>query len=123
MIKITEYMSKPIISADNKDTIRDAVTKMAKHDIGSIIIVENKKPIGIVTERDILRVVAKKLDLDTPINKIMTKNVATVTESATVIDIASLMKKRVVRRIVVVNKKGEVIGIVTSKDLIDILCT
>lgn len=125
MIKISDYMTSPVITAKRTDSIRATVVKMDHYNIGSLVIVDNKKPVGIMTERDVLRkAVAKKMDLDkTPCEKIMTKKIETVTERATLIEIASMMKAKTMRRIVVVNKKGEVAGIVTSKDLIDILCT
>jgi CBS domain-containing protein len=126
MIKITEYMTKPVITVKPTDSIRDAVIKMDHYNIGSVIVADkDKKPQGIMTERDIMRkAIAKGIDLDkTTVDKIMTKKIETVTETATLIEIASLMKTHTMRRIVVVNKKGEVSGIVTSKDLIDILCT
>ena len=125
MIKISDYMTRPVITAKRTDAIRSAVVKMDHYNIGSLVIVDNKKPVGIMTERDVMRkAIAKSMDLDkTSCEKIMTKKIETVTEKATLIEIASLMKAKTMRRIVVINSKGEVAGIVTSKDLIDILCT
>ena len=125
MIKISDYMTRPVITAKKTDSIRAAVVKMDHYNIGSLIIVDGKKPVGIMTERDIMRkAISRKLDLDkTPVSKIMTKKIETVTEKATLIEIASMMKAHTMRRIVVINHKGDVIGVVTSKDLIDILCT
>lgn len=124
MIKITEYMTKPVITAKQTDTLRQVVTKMDQYNIGSIVIADGKKPVGIVTERDIVRkAIAKKLDVDkTLAEKIMTKDLQTVTEVATLIEIASIMKMHSLRRIIVINKKGEFVGIVTNRDLVDILC-
>jgi CBS domain-containing protein len=125
MIKITDYMTSPVITAKRTDSIRTAVIKMDQYNIGSLVIVDDKRPVGIMTERDVMRkAVARKVDLDTTsVDKIMTKKLETVTDKATLIEIAGLMKAKTMRRIVVVNAKGEVAGIVTSKDLIDILCT
>jgi len=124
MIKITDYMTKPVITVQADESIRQAAAKMDKNDIGSLVVVDNKAPVGIMTERDIFRkAIAKKLDLDaTKVEQIMTKDVKTVTEAATLLEVASLMKQHTMRRIVVVDKKDEVVGIVTSKDLIDLLC-
>ena len=125
MIKITDYMSKPVITVKPGESIRAAVKKMDQYNIGSVIVVDGKKPVGIMTERDILRkAIAKGLDLDkTVVEKIMTSKLQTATEDATLIEVASVMKRHTMRRIVVVSKKGDVVGIVTSKDLIDLLCT
>jgi CBS domain-containing protein len=125
MIKITDYMSKPVISAKPTDSIRAIAKKMDSYNIGSLVLVDGKRPIGIVTERDVMRkAIAKTIDLDkTPVSRIMTPKVQTVTTAASLIEIASLMKSHTLRRIVVVNNKGELAGIVTSKDLIDLLTT
>jgi CBS domain-containing protein len=125
MIKITEYMTKPVVAAKPTDSIRTIVKRMDHYNIGSLVIANGKKPVGIVTERDVIRkAVAKGLDMDeVPVSKIMTTNVRTVTEQATLIEIASIMKTHSMRRIVVVNKKGDATGIVTTKDLVDLLCT
>jgi CBS domain-containing protein len=125
MIKITDYMSRPVITVKPTDTIRAAVKKMDQYNIGCLVVTSGKKPVGIMTERDVLRkVVVKNTDLDkTPVSKIMTPKVQTVTLQASLIEIASVMKSHSLRRIVVVNKSGEVAGIVTSRDLIDILTT
>lgn len=117
-------MSEPVLTAKGTDTIRVAAVKMDQFDVGCLIVVDGKKPIGIVTERDVLRkATAKKVDIDkATVESIMSSNIQSVTAAASLIEIASIMKTRTLRRIAVVNKKGELIGIVTSKDLIDILC-
>ncbi len=126
MIKITDYMTKPVVTVKATETIRGAVKKMDHYNIGSLIVVDgSKKPVGIMTERDIIRkALAANLDLDkTSIAKIMTKKVMTVRMEGTLIEVASIMKAHTMRRIVVVDKSGKAVGVVTSKDLVDILCT
>ncbi len=119
-------MTKPVVIVKSTETIRGAVKKMDQYNIGSLIVVDAlKKPVGIMTERDIIRkVLAANLDLDkTTIERIMTKKVMTVRVDGTLIEVASIMKAHTMRRIVVVDKAGKAIGVVTSKDLVDILCT
>ncbi len=126
MIKITDYMTKPVVTIKATETIRGAVKKMDHYNIGSLIVVDAlKKPVGIMTERDIIRkALAANLDLEkTSITKIMTKKVMTVRMDGTLIEVASIMKAHTMRRIVVVDKSGKAVGVVTSKDLVDILCT
>jgi CBS domain-containing protein len=125
MIKITDYMSRPVITVKRTDTIRFAVKKMDQYNIGSLVVTDGKKPVGIVTERDIVRkALAKGLDVDAArVSKIMTVKLHTIGLNGTLIEVASIMKSHAMRRIIVLNKKGEAVGIVTSKDLVDILCT
>lgn len=126
MIKITDYMTRPVITVKPTETVRGAVKRMDHYNIGSLVVIDaKKKPVSIVTERDIIRkVLAKKLDLDkTTVAQIMTKKVQTIRSDGTLIEIASVMKAHTMRRIVVTDKNGKAIGVVTSKDLVDILCT
>jgi CBS domain-containing protein len=125
MIKITDYMTRPVITAKPADTIRAAVTKLNHYNIGSLVIMDRQKVAGIVTERDVIRkAIANRLDLDkTPVSRIMTGKVQTIRANGTLIEIASLMKSHSMRRIVVIGTNNRPVGVVTSKDLIDILCT
>jgi len=125
MIKITDYMTRPVITTKPTDSIRAAVTKMDHYNIGSLVVVKGKEVVGIVTERDVIRkAVARKTDLDkTPISKIMTGKVQSIRANGTLIEIASIMKSHSMHRIVVIGKNNRPVGVVTSKDLIDILCT
>jgi CBS domain-containing protein len=125
MIKITDYMTQPVITAKPSDTVKAVIDKMNHYNIGSLVVVEKNKLAGIITERDVLRkAFANKLDLEkTPIKKIMTTGVHTIKLSGSLIEVASMMKSHSMRRIVVIDNKGKPIGMVTSKDLIDILCT
>ena len=125
MIKITDYMTRPVITTKANDTIRVAVTKMDRYNIGSLVVMNGKKVVGIVTERDILRkAVARKIDIETTlVSRIMTSTVQTISPTGSLIEVASIMKSHSMRRIVVIGKNGKPAGVVTSKDLIDILCT
>lgn len=125
MIKITDYMTRPVITTKLTDSIRAAVTKMDHYNIGSLIVMKGKDVVGIVTERDVIRkAVARKVDLDKmPISKIMTSKVHTIRVNGSLIEVASIMKSHSMRRIVVIGKNNKPVGVVTSKDLIDILCT
>ena len=125
MIKITDYMTRPVITAKPTDTIRAVVAKMDHYNIGSLVVMSAKKIVGIVTERDVIRkAIARKMDLEkVTVARIMTTNVQTVRVTGSLIEVASIMKSHSMRRIVVIDKSGKPVGVVTSKDLIDILCT
>ena len=59
-IQIRDIMIEKVITAKKETTVEDAVRLMNKHEIGCLVVVENGKPVGIVTERDLLkRVLAK----------------------------------------------------------------
>lgn len=125
MIKITDYMTRPVITTKVTDTIRAAVTRMDHYNIGSLVVMSGKKIAGIVTERDVIRkAIARKIDIDkVTVSRIMTSSVHTIRPTGSLIEVASIMKSHSMRRIVVIDTSGKPLGVITSKDLIDILCT
>ena len=98
-------------------TVRDAVKKMVKKDIGSVLITKEGNPVGIITERDILRKLVSPTDtLDRSVEDMMSSPLVTVRPLATLGEAAELMVQKKIRRLPV--KDGEkIVGIVTQRDL------
>ncbi len=115
-------MSKPVKSINQNATVREAIKLMDEHNIGVLPVVEKDKPIGVITERDILRrVVAKDVDTDKKHAKdIMTKNPVTIEHDASILEATRLMSENNFRRLLVV-EKGKLVGIVTAKDVIEVM--
>lgn len=92
---------------------------MRDRSIGSVILVEDSKPIGIVTERDLVRrVIAHGGDSNTlTASSICSKPVLTISELESVEDAVDFMKEFNIRRLVAVNREGKVSGIVTTDDI------
>jgi len=99
-----------------------AAKAMCTEEVGSVIILENSKPTGIVTEEDITcKVVAKDLKPSTvQVREIMSTPLITVSAEKTVGDAAHMMVKHKVRRLPVIDAKKKVIGIVTVRDLLTV---
>jgi CBS domain-containing protein len=119
MITVENWMSKPIVSVKPDDTVFSALKKMVKNDIGDVLVVKDKKPVGILTERDIIkRLLMKKLDPQkTEVKKIMTKKLVTADVNMSLLQVSRIMKKGDFRRMPV-TRAGKVVGIVTSRDLV-----
>lgn len=116
-IRVKAAMKKEIISANKDDSIRSAIRKMIKGNMGSVVIVDNDKPIGIVTERDILKSIAyKRASTDGPVGTIMSAPLISIDAYATLGEAADMMIKRKVRRLLV-KENGEYVGIITQRDL------
>ncbi len=115
-------MSKPVRIISKKDTLKKAVHVMDEHNIGVLAIVENEKPVGVLTERDILRrVVAKGLDLEeSKVEDVMTKNPVTIESESSILEATRMMSENNFRRLLVV-KKGKLVGLITAKDVIEVL--
>jgi signal-transduction protein with cAMP-binding, CBS, and nucleotidyltransferase domain len=102
--------------------VAKAAKAMCVDEVGSVIILENSTPIGIVTEEDITcKVVAKDLKPSTvQVKEIMSTPLITVSAEKTVGDAAHMMVKHKVRRLPVIDAKKKVIGIVTVRDLLTV---
>jgi len=99
-------------------TVAKAAKLMAELDVGSIVIVQNKKPIGILTERDLLmKVVSEDLKASAVrVGKIMSSPLTTISPNTDIVEAAKLMAKNKIRRLPVV-ENGKLVGIVTSADI------
>jgi CBS domain-containing protein len=98
----------------------EAARKMREKKIGSLIVAENNKPIGIITERDLVwRVIAEGKDINTfQASDIYSTPVLTIHEDSRIEEAIKLMNEKGVRRLVVINIDGKVSGILTSDDII-----
>jgi CBS domain-containing protein len=116
---VKEIMSTDIRVVDATSSIQKAAGMMKELDIGFLPAVLANKPAGAVTDRDIVvRGVAAGIDLQaTPVGEIMTRNLAVVLEDATVAEAAAQMGEKQIRRLLVLNAEGSMVGVVTLSDL------
>lgn len=117
-VRVKAVMSKDMVSIEKGLSIRSAIKTMVRRDVGSVVITAHGKPIGIVTEKDILKSLAyrKAVRPDTPVEVIMSKPLITVNSNASIGDAAEMMIKRKIRRLLV-KENGRYVGIVTQRDL------
>ena len=88
-------MSKPVRTIQPSDKLAVALEAMVKHDIGATVAVENAKPVGIITERDITRLLVKEHDLlQKPVKEAMSKPLVTTTPTITVQLAFETMRRR-----------------------------
>jgi CBS domain-containing protein len=115
---IRDIMSSPVISSSWHDSIRDIAKKMRNMKIGSIVIMKNGSPAGIVYDRDIVTIgVANNTDVgDLEANKLM-KDLHTVEADADVVDASRLFRKYNVKRLGVIDNK-KLVGIISISDVI-----
>ena len=120
METVKDIMNKKVIHFDENTSIYKIALGLGKYDIGCAIITKNKRPIGIITERDLVkRVFASGLDLNTTSAKIvMTSPVETIDQDTNIYYASKVMRDKRYKRYPVV-KKGNIIGIITQENLID----
>jgi len=111
-------MTSDIISVKTTDQVIVAIELMTKNDIGSVVVTENQKPVGILTERDILKkVCAKELSAKAvTAREVMSEPLITIEADSRLGEAALLMTRKDVRRLLVTDKK-KVVGIITQKDI------
>ena len=116
---IRDVMTPNPTTVSDRDSIRDVARIMKEQDTGVVPVCEGNKIIGLVTDRDIVvRLIADGKDpLNAHVNEVMTKSVRKVHEDATVDDVLSLMSNSEIRRVPVVNKNDELVGIVSIGDI------
>src|SRR4029450_2052823 len=118
-MKIKEVMTSEVECVRPETTLQEAAAKMKSFNVGPLPVCEGDKPVGIVTDRDIvIRAISEGRDpRTTTIRDVMTTNVVTVQETDDVKDAARLMKDRQIRRVVVVGADKRVTGIVSLGDV------
>lgn len=118
-----DVMASPVVTIDENASINKAAVLMDKDDLGCIIVTDEKgKPLGILTERDlVVRVLAKNAHPDTVMAKdVMTSPLITIEPDLTISDAARRMSRLNIRRLGVVYK-GQLVGLLSSKDILAVV--
>ena len=118
LIKIKDIMVKDVITVAPRESIKSAAELMNKNEIGCLIVIEDEKPIGIVTERDMLnRVLISKKKLEKiEVRDVMTKSLVSGKPDMEIIPALRLMFKHGVKKLPIVDK-SHLVGLVTLTDL------
>ncbi len=124
-IGISEIVNENVKVIDQEQNIFDASKVMIDNNIGSVVVIDNnesKNPIGIITERDIVRIVSafSLSDLEVPARKLMSNPLITLSKNASVLDAMKLMYERKIRRVIIL-EGNMLVGIVTEHDIFKLL--
>ena len=119
IVLVRDVMAKDVRVVRPDTSVKEVVATMNKFDIGSIVVVQGDRPIGIITERDILRrLVEPCLAPETlTARQVMTSPVLTIIETASIEEAAKLMVRKRVKKLPVVNNQ-KLVGIVTFTDIV-----
>ena len=115
---VTIKLGTPLFAASGS-SMRQVIETIQQAQAGSVLIVEGKRLIGIMTERDVLmKVVARHVDYDKPVDEFMTPNPRTLRPADTIGDAINLMHDAGLRNIPIVEEGGEVIAVFRAGDVI-----
>ncbi|MEE9510211.1 MAG: CBS domain-containing protein [Candidatus Bathyarchaeia archaeon] len=120
VVRIRDIMTSPVITIRKNAKVSETASAMCAHNIGSIIVVDHEeKPVGIVTERDMIRkvVVTCKNPKAMDVTQIMSSPLVTGSPDMDLENVAKLMIKNEIKRLPLV-EEGKVVGIATFTDLI-----
>jgi CBS domain-containing protein len=118
ILLVRDVMTTKVKTTRPFSTVKDAVEKMNRFAIGSLVVVKDDRPVGIVTERDIMqKIVAPFFDLSVAkVKDIMSTQLITIRGDVGVEEAASLMVKKKIKKLPVVEDE-KLVGMITSMDI------
>ncbi len=119
IVLIRDVMSKNVKVVRPDTTMKEVVATMNKFNIGSIVVVQSRRPVGIITERDILRrIVEPCLAPETlRAREVMSSPVLTISDTASIDEAAKIMARKRIKRLLVMDDE-KLVGILTFTDIV-----
>ena len=118
LILVEDVMTKAIISVTNETTVFQVAKMMEQSGIGAVLVKKNGHLSGIITDRDYAtKIVAHNLPSDTPVEQIMSSPLITINFDESISDAAERMTSKKIRKLAVTDN-GNIIGLITSTDLV-----
>lgn len=121
-MRLEDCMRRDVKTCTSSSTVAAAAKEMSKHDVGALVVTDGKTPVGIFTERDLLkRVVAQDKDpRSTKISEVMTKEIFTVQTDEYIGNVHHRLTEKGIRHAPVIDQ-GTLVGIISVRDLTRIL--
>ena len=122
-----EYCNRDVVVIEKTESVREAINLMRENHVGDVVIVEMREkasiPLGILTDRDVVvEILAEDVDLDTVnVGDVMSYQLVTVNEDTKLLDAIKQMRIKGVRRLPVVNEQGELQGILSADDILELV--
>ena len=118
-IIVKDIMTKALITVNPATTSLQIAKMMEQGGIGAILVKENENHVGIITDRDFAtKIAANNLTFDTPVQKIMSSPLITINHNEPISAAAEMMSSKKIRKLAV-SDNGNIIGIITSTDLVN----
>ncbi len=120
MVSVKKIMTRNPISVEMNTTAREVADIMKSKKVGSLLVVQGDKTVGIITETDIVRRVIgeDRIPYITPCSQVMSAPVLTISPEASVYEAQDMMDKHHIRHLLVVDEEESVLGLISIRDLI-----
>ena len=110
---VSKIMTKPVVVVESSATVMEALKLMVDKGIGCVVLTKNREPVGMLTERDIVKLIIRGREaLRSRVEKVMSHPLISVSPDTPVVDAIKLMKEKGITRLPIV-KDGQLQGIIT----------
>jgi CBS domain-containing protein len=121
-MKLSDIFTRVVVTAWPEETLATIAHRMHEHNVGAVVVVEDQRPVGIVTDRDLaLALGARGVSPHAQAREVMTRQVMTIPEDMGIYTATRFMREREVRRLPIVDAEDRLVGIVTLDDLLRFL--
>ena len=119
LILVKDILAQTLISVNPATTALQIAKMMEQGGIGAVFVKENENLVGIITDRDFAtKIAANNLPFDTPVQKIMSSPLITINHDKPISAAAEMMTSKKIRKLAV-SDNGNIIGLITSTDLVN----
>lgn len=121
-MNLGQQFRSEVVTIEPAAPLAEAVSRMASQGVGAVVAVQGRRVAGILTDRDVALALGQgKATTQTPVKDVMTKDVVTIWEDQGIYDATQYFIGRGFRRLPIVNRDNELVGIVTFDDLVSLL--
>ena len=121
---VKDLIQRKVVTIEPEDPVMLAAQRMKDKMVGSLVVLDGDKPAGIITDRDIaIRVVGAGKDPTIPVREVMTRDPITIRDDASFFDLTKAFREAAVRRLIVVDKDGKLVGLISIDDILELLTT
>ena len=118
-MKLNDLFTRSVVTAGPDEALAGIARRMQEHNVGTVVVVEDGRPVGIITDRDLaLALGARGLSPQAPVREVMTRHVLAVPEDTGVFTATRFIQDRKVRRLPVVDREDRLVGLVSLDDLL-----
>ncbi len=119
IVVVRDVMSKNVRVVRPDTLVKEVVATMNKFDIGSIVVVQSDRPVGIITERDILKRIVEPCLAPEALRarEVMTSPVVSIRGTASIDEAARIMAKKRIKKLLVMDD-GKLVGVLTFTDIV-----
>jgi len=120
-LNLLELVNKKPVTCSPKDTLKHVADLMTENDVGSVVVTEGGRVVGIFTERDLVRAISSGAQLDEPVAKYMTEDLIFANPNESVESALTKMLRYGIRHLPIVDEDKRLLGVVSIRDLVEAL--